>query len=48
MDKFKMKQLQLLYLASAALTVTLSARDQIKMVGSSTVYPFCIMLLLKN
>ncbi len=27
-------------LASAALTVSLSARDQIKMVGSSTVYPF--------
>ncbi|RXK05756.1 substrate-binding domain-containing protein [Halarcobacter bivalviorum] len=27
-------------LASAALTVSLSARDQIKIVGSSTVYPF--------
>jgi phosphate transport system substrate-binding protein len=27
-------------LASAALTISLSARDQIKMVGSSTVYPF--------
>lgn len=35
-----MKKTTIALLASAALTVTLSARDQIKMVGSSTVYPF--------
>ncbi|WP_409454882.1 PstS family phosphate ABC transporter substrate-binding protein [Malaciobacter halophilus] len=35
-----MKKTTLAILASAALTVSLSARDQIKMVGSSTVYPF--------
>jgi phosphate transport system substrate-binding protein len=35
-----MKKTTLALLASAALTVTLSARDQIKIVGSSTVYPF--------
>ncbi len=34
------KKTTLAILASAALTVSLSARDQIKMVGSSTVYPF--------
>ena len=35
-----MKKTAIALLASAALTVTLSARDQIKIVGSSTVYPF--------
>jgi len=35
-----MKKTTLALLASAALTVSLSARDQIKVVGSSTVYPF--------
>lgn len=35
-----MKKTTLALLASAALTVSLSARDQIKIVGSSTVYPF--------
>lgn len=35
-----LKKTTLAILASAALTVSLSARDQIKMVGSSTVYPF--------
>ena len=34
------KKTSLALLASAALTVSLSARDQIKIVGSSTVYPF--------
>lgn len=34
------KKTTLALLASAALTVSLSARDQIKVVGSSTVYPF--------
>ena len=34
------KKSSLALLASAALTVSLSARDQIKIVGSSTVYPF--------
>ena len=34
------KKTTIALLASAALTVSLSARDQIKMVGSSTVYPF--------
>lgn len=34
------KKTSLVLLASAALTVSLSARDQIKIVGSSTVYPF--------
>ena len=34
------KKTSIALLASAALTVSLSARDQIKMVGSSTVYPF--------
>jgi len=35
-----MKKTSIALLASAALTVSLSARDQIKIVGSSTVYPF--------
>lgn len=35
-----MKKTTIALLASAALTVSLSARDQIKIVGSSTVYPF--------
>ena len=35
-----MKKTAIALLASAALTVSLSARDQIKIVGSSTVYPF--------
>ncbi len=35
-----MKKTAIALLASTALTVSLSARDQIKMVGSSTVYPF--------
>ncbi len=35
-----MKKTAIALLASAALTVTLSARDQVKIVGSSTVYPF--------
>ncbi|NVJ54445.1 MAG: PstS family phosphate ABC transporter substrate-binding protein [Campylobacteraceae bacterium] len=35
-----LKKTTIALLASAALTVSLSARDQIKMVGSSTVYPF--------
>jgi len=35
-----MKKTTIALLATAALTVSLSARDQIKMVGSSTVYPF--------
>ncbi|WP_407646611.1 PstS family phosphate ABC transporter substrate-binding protein [Halarcobacter anaerophilus] len=35
-----MKKTTLALFASAALTVSLSARDQIKIVGSSTVYPF--------
>ncbi|WP_428026216.1 substrate-binding domain-containing protein [Arcobacter sp.] len=35
-----MKKTAIALLASTALTVTLSARDQIKIVGSSTVYPF--------
>ena len=35
-----MKKTAIALLASAALTLTLSARDQIKIVGSSTVYPF--------
>jgi phosphate transport system substrate-binding protein len=34
------KKTSIALLASAALTVSLSARDQIKIVGSSTVYPF--------
>lgn len=34
------KKTALALIASAALTVSLSARDQIKIVGSSTVYPF--------
>ncbi|MBU3014450.1 PstS family phosphate ABC transporter substrate-binding protein [Poseidonibacter lekithochrous] len=34
------RKTSLALLASAALTVSLSARDQIKIVGSSTVYPF--------
>jgi len=34
------KKTTIALLASAALTVSLSARDQIKIVGSSTVYPF--------
>jgi len=34
------KKTTLALIASAALTVSLSARDQIKIVGSSTVYPF--------
>ena len=34
------KKTTIALLTSAALTVSLSARDQIKMVGSSTVYPF--------
>ncbi len=34
------KKTTIALLASAALTVSLSAREQIKMVGSSTVYPF--------
>ncbi|PLY05878.1 MAG: phosphate-binding protein [Arcobacter sp.] len=34
------KKTTIALLATAALTVSLSARDQIKMVGSSTVYPF--------
>ncbi len=34
------KKTSIALLACAALTVSLSARDQIKMVGSSTVYPF--------
>merc|ERR1711879_568163 len=38
--KMTMKKTTLALLASAALTVSLSARDQIKVVGSSTVYPF--------
>ena len=35
-----LKKTTIALLASAALTVSLSARDQIKIVGSSTVYPF--------
>ncbi len=35
-----MKKTAIVLLASAALSVSLSARDQIKIVGSSTVYPF--------
>ena len=35
-----LKRTSIALLASAALTVSLSARDQIKIVGSSTVYPF--------
>jgi phosphate transport system substrate-binding protein len=35
-----MKRTALVLLASTALTITLCARDQIKIVGSSTVYPF--------
>jgi phosphate transport system substrate-binding protein len=35
-----MKKTAIALLAASALTVTLSARDQIKIVGSSTVYPF--------
>ena len=35
-----MKKTALSLLAASALTVSLSARDQIKIVGSSTVYPF--------
>lgn len=35
-----MKKTAIALLASAAITVSLSARDQIKIVGSSTVYPF--------
>ncbi|WP_419771477.1 MAG: PstS family phosphate ABC transporter substrate-binding protein [Candidatus Marinarcus sp.] len=35
-----MKKSAIALLATAALTVSLSARDQIKIVGSSTVYPF--------
>lgn len=34
------KKTSIALLATAALTISLSARDQIKMVGSSTVYPF--------
>lgn len=34
------KKMSIALLASAALTVSLSARDQVKIVGSSTVYPF--------
>ena len=34
------KKTAIALLATSALTVTLSARDQIKIVGSSTVYPF--------
>jgi len=34
------KKTSIALLASAALTVSLSARDQVKIVGSSTVYPF--------
>ena len=34
------KKTTIALLASAALTVSLSARDQVKIVGSSTVYPF--------
>ena len=34
------KKTSIALLATAALTVSLSARDQIKIVGSSTVYPF--------
>ena len=35
-----LKKTTVALLASAALTVSLSARDQVKIVGSSTVYPF--------
>ena len=38
--EIQMKKTAVALLASAALTLTLSARDQIKIVGSSTVYPF--------
>ena len=34
------KKTSMALIASALLTTTLSARDQIKIVGSSTVYPF--------
>nr|WP_267884014.1 substrate-binding domain-containing protein [Halarcobacter anaerophilus] len=39
-DKNDNQKTTLALFASAALTVSLSARDQIKIVGSSTVYPF--------
>ena len=35
-----MKKTAIALLTASALTVSLSARDQIKIVGSSTVYPF--------
>ncbi|MFT5876045.1 MAG: phosphate transport system substrate-binding protein, partial [Clostridium sp.] len=35
-----MKKTAIALFAASALTVSLSARDQIKIVGSSTVYPF--------
>ena len=34
------KKISMALFASAILTTALSARDQIKIVGSSTVYPF--------
>ena len=34
------KKTTLALIATAALTISLSARDQIRIVGSSTVYPF--------
>ena len=34
------KKISMALVASALLATTLSARDQVKIVGSSTVYPF--------
>ena len=39
------KKTSMVLIASTLLVTTLSARDQIKIVGSSTVYPFHLQLL---